>query len=140
MVGYILDLTGHEANEGRYGAALGVPLLVDLLDCDVLFPAPYDIIPDTEPAKWPIEPSFMGLAEQLKLSIFVGRVIKTIYSPTGLKHATDDQLESLLADMMSWKASLPDELRFTGPTSSPVAGVLDLSKPNGWKWEESDTF
>jgi len=52
----------------------------------------------------------------------MGRVLKTIYSPTGLKHATDEQLISLLADMTAWKNGLPEELRFKGPTSSFASG------------------
>jgi len=108
----------------RYGAALGIPLLVDLLDCDVLLPAPYEVQPDSEPSSWPIEPSYLALTEHLKLSILVGRVLKTIYSPTGLKNATDEQLYSLLADMTSWKDGLPEQLQYSGPDSSHAAGEL----------------
>ena len=111
-----------------YGAALGIPLLVDLLDCDVLLPAPYDILCDAEPSSWPIDPSFVALAEHLKLSVLVGRVLKTIYSPTGLKHATDSQLESLMADMTSWLEQLPEELKFKGTESSFTAGELKSIK------------
>lgn len=105
-----------------YGAALGIPLLVDLLDCDVLLPAPYDIQPDTEPSAWPVEANFLALSEHLKLSILIGRVLKTIYSPTGLKNATDEQLFSLLGDMTAWMDNLPEELRFRGPQSSLQTG------------------
>jgi len=107
-----------------YGAALGIPLLVDLLDCDVLLPAPYDIIRDAEPGSWPVEPSYMALSEHLKLSILVGRVLKTIYSPTGLKYTTDPQLESLWQDMLTWLNDLPEQLRFKGASSSFTAGEL----------------
>lgn len=110
-----------------YGAALGIPLLVDLLDCDVLLPAPYEIKPDTEPSSWPIEPSFCALSEHLKLSILVGRVLKTVYSPTGLKNATDEQLHSILADVTAWRENLPEELRFKGPSSSHVSGMCSRS-------------
>lgn len=110
-----------------YGAALGAPLLVDLLDCDVLLPAGYEIILDQEPAQWPTERSFVFLSEHLKLSILVGRVLKTIYTPTGLKHTSDEQLYSLFEDMRAWKEALPDNLRFTGPDSSMVAGLLHLA-------------
>jgi hypothetical protein len=116
-----------------YGAALGIPLLVDLLDCDVLLPAPYDIIPDAEPTTWPIEPAYMALSEHLKLSILIGRVLKAIYSPTGLKHATDGQLESLKTDMDGWLAALPDELRYKGTKSSHSAGEsesINLTSPH----------
>jgi hypothetical protein len=105
-----------------YGAALGIPLMVDLLDCDVLLPAGYDIIQDQNPSTWPIEPSFLALTEHLKLSILVGRVLKTIYSPTGLKHATDEQLYSILEDMRAWKEGLPEGLRFEGSKSSFATG------------------
>ncbi|KAI9637068.1 fungal-specific transcription factor domain-containing protein [Dioszegia hungarica] len=110
-----------------YGAALGIPLTVDLLDCDVLLPAGYDIIQDQNPSTWPIEPSFLALTEHLKLSILVGRVLKTIYSPTGLKHATDEQLYSILEDMRAWKEGLPEGLRLEGPKSSFATGLLHLA-------------
>jgi hypothetical protein len=112
----------------RYGAALGIPLLIDLLDCDVLLPAPYEIQADSEPSSWPIEPSYLALTEHLKLSILVGRVLKTIYSPTGLKNATDDQLFSLLADMTSWREGLPAQLQYSGPDSSHAAGESGLER------------
>jgi hypothetical protein len=80
---------------------------VDLLDCDVLLPAPYEIVDDAEPSTWPVDHSFTALTEHLKLSILVGRVLKTIYSPSGLKHANDAQLEGLLRDMTSWHENLP---------------------------------
>lgn len=114
-----------------YGAALGIPLLVDLLDCDVLLPAPYEIIPDADPSTWPIEPAYMALSEHLKLSILIGRVLKTIYSPTGLKHATDAQLESLRADMEAWITGLPEELKYKGPRSSHAAGQWRNFANNG---------
>ncbi|WVF68207.1 hypothetical protein IAT40_002972 [Kwoniella sp. CBS 6097] len=109
-----------------YGAALGIPLLVDLLDCDVLLPSPYAIQPETEPSSWGLEPSFVALTEHLKLSILIGRVLKMIYSPTGLKHTTDAQLEGLVADMNVWKDGLPPELQFRGPSSSHASGLLHL--------------
>ena len=106
-----------------YGAALGIPLLIDLLDCDMLLPAPYDVPLDLRTNPWPTEPSFMALCEHLKLSILIGRVLKIIYSPTGLKHATDDQLQSLLADMTAWLEDLPIELQYHGSDSSLLAGT-----------------
>ena len=66
--------------------------------------------------------NFIALSEHLKLSILVGRVLKTIYSPTGLKFATDDQLEGLFSDMTSWIEGLPEELKFRGPQSPIAAG------------------
>jgi hypothetical protein len=94
---------------------------VDLLDCDVLLPAPYEIVDDAEPSTWPVDHSFTALTEHLKLSILVGRVLKTIYSPSGLKHANDAQLEGLL----------PDQLKFTGNDSNDMAGESGSSPAPG---------
>lgn len=110
-----------------YGAALGIPLLIDLLDCDVLLPAPYEIVLDADPATWPISLDFVQLTERLKLAILVGRVLKTIYSPTGLKYTTDEQLIGLLADMRSWHANLPEALKFKGNSSSVYVGLIHLN-------------
>ncbi|WVQ95647.1 hypothetical protein IAU59_002745 [Kwoniella sp. CBS 9459] len=109
-----------------YGAALGIPLLIDLLDCDVLLPAAYDINPEVDPSTWPIDSSYVALTEHLKLSILIGRVLKMIYSPTGLKHTTDAQLEGIVADMNAWKDGLSPELQFSGPSSSHASGLLHL--------------
>ncbi|OWT38022.1 hypothetical protein J008_00838 [Cryptococcus neoformans] len=110
-----------------YGAALGIPLTVDILDCDVLLPASYDIIPDVEPSKWPIEISYMGLTEHLKLSILMGRVLKTVYSPTGLKNTTDIILGQLVSDLDLWFENIPESLKFKGNSSSSVEGLLFMA-------------
>jgi hypothetical protein len=110
-----------------YGAALGVPVMIELLDCDVLIPSPYIVHLDSDPTSWPIELSFVALAEHLKLSILFGRVLKTIYSPTGLKFATDEQLEGILNDMKEWQDNLPHSLQFTGQDSSIAAGLLHIA-------------
>lgn len=105
-----------------YAAALGVPLLIDLSDCDVLLPAHYEIFPEAAPSTWPVDIGFLALGEQLKLSILVGRVLKTIYTPSGLKHVDNVGLEQLLADFADWHKSLPEQLRFKGNSSSDLAG------------------
>lgn len=105
-----------------YGAALGIPLTVDILDCDVLLPASYEIIPAVEPSKWPIELSYLGLTEHLKLSILMGRVLKTVYSPTGLKNTTDMILGQLVSDLNQWFENIPESLKFKGNSSSSVEG------------------
>lgn len=107
-----------------YGAALGIPLTVDILDCDVLLPASYEIIPDVEPSKWPIELSYLGLTEHLKLSILMGRVLKTVYSPTGLKNTTDMILGQLVSDLNQWFENIPESLKFKDNSSSSVEGMF----------------
>ena len=110
-----------------YGAALGVPLLIDVHDCDVLVPAPIEIIPSLDRSEWPVNTSYMALAEHLKLSLLVGRVLKTIYSPAGLKRTTDAELQDLLNDIDSWRINLPEPLQFHGASSSRDAGLLHMS-------------
>lgn len=48
--------------------------------------------------------------------------VQTIYGPTGLLHANDQQLNALVTDLKLWKASLTPALQFVGPTSSMQAG------------------
>jgi len=109
-----------------YAMALGIPQIIDIYDCDVLVPCPCDIIPGKTPSEWTLSSNlvFAHISEHLKLSILMGRILKTIYSPTGLMHITDDQLSALLMDMNDWRAALPEELRFTGNGSSHAAGLL----------------
>lgn len=109
--------------EKWYAAVLGLPVLVDVLDCDVPLPSPYRLQPGGPPV---FEPTFAALAENLKLSILLGRVLKTVYGPTGLRNATDEQLNAILDDMHQWREELPDHLKFTGSDSCVLAGLLHM--------------
>ncbi|KAJ7632756.1 fungal-specific transcription factor domain-containing protein [Roridomyces roridus] len=91
----------------------GFPYMIDVHDCDVRLPSsgnPRDVYMD----------------ELVRLSVIGGRVTKTIYSPSGLTHITDEILNKLLADMEAWKANLPESLRFHGTETSQSAGILHL--------------
>ncbi|QRV85818.1 Fungal specific transcription factor domain [Ceratobasidium sp. AG-Ba] len=100
-----------------YAASFGHPLTINVLDCDVRLPRG----DEAEGMKM----EFMG--ELVKLSILLGRVLKSIYSPTGLLHARDSILETLLADLDLWKQQLPPPFVFTSPaTASLHAGLLHL--------------
>ncbi|KAJ9116170.1 hypothetical protein QFC20_000850 [Naganishia adeliensis] len=111
------------------GASLGLPLLIDLQDCDCLVPAPYEFVQDANPPQWQIvdDPPYSHLAEHLKLSVLMGRVLKCIYSPVGLMHTTNEQLGALINDLSQWQAQLPANLQYTGPDSSLGAGMLHAS-------------
>ncbi|KAE8223279.1 hypothetical protein CF319_g3672 [Tilletia indica] len=109
--------------------SLGHPLAIDLTDCDVRLPSPYEV------KRWADDPSadpstdrpFAFNTEMLKLSILFGRVMKTIYSPTGLMKTTDEEIGGLLRDIDTWMEMLPVELQFCGPESSPTAGILHVA-------------
>ncbi|KAH9079362.1 fungal-specific transcription factor domain-containing protein [Lactarius deliciosus] len=91
----------------------GHPYMIDVNDCDARLPSsgtPYDLYVD----------------ELVRLSIILGRVLKTVYSPAGLMNTTDEALAVLLADLENWKKNLPPSLQFRGPDSSVNAGVLFL--------------
>ncbi|KAF8621512.1 hypothetical protein AX15_007742 [Amanita polypyramis BW_CC] len=91
----------------------GHPYMIDVQDCDARLPSSGDI-------------NEMYMDELVRLSLILGRVQKTIYGPSGLTYATDEQLYRLLADMESWKAGLPDHLQFKGLSSSRHGGMLYL--------------
>lgn len=110
--------------------SLGHPLAIDLTDCDVRLPSPHEILryPTDLPAAPGVERPFAFNTEMLKLSILFGRVMKTIYSPTGLMKTTDDEIVGLLNDMDLWKENLPAALQFRGAKESPPpAGILHIS-------------
>ena len=104
--------------------------MIDVVDCDARLPSSGDS-------------NDLYLDELLRLSVLLGRVLKTIYtyvislrliefmgqsnphfSPAGLMIATDEQLHKLLEDLESWKEKLPENLRFNGPDTSPTAGTF----------------
>lgn len=91
----------------------GHPYMIDVNDCDARLPSsgtPYDLYVD----------------ELVRLSIILGRVLKTVYSPAGLMNTTDEALATLLADLENWKKNLPSNLQFRGPDTPVNAGVLFL--------------
>ncbi|PWN37349.1 uncharacterized protein FA14DRAFT_163261 [Meira miltonrushii] len=110
--------------------SLGHPLAIDLTDCDVRLPSPYEILryPSDLPAVPGADRPFGFNTEMLKLSILFGRVMKTIYSPTGLMKTTDEEIIGLLNDIDRWKDNLPTALQFRGAKESPApAGILHIS-------------
>ncbi|KAL4077326.1 fungal-specific transcription factor domain-containing protein [Scleroderma yunnanense] len=91
----------------------GHPYMIDVQDCDARLPSSGD-------------PNDLYIDELVRLSIILGRVLKTIYSPSGLMLTTDDMLSNLLADLQSWKDHLPESLQYKGPNTPQNAGLLHL--------------
>lgn len=91
--------------------AYGHPYMIDVQDCDVRLPSSgYE--------------SDLYMDELVRLSIILGRVLKAIYSPSGLAFTTDEVLNQLLGDIEDWQRSLPENLKYRGPESSRPAGLL----------------
>ena len=107
--------------------------MIDVQDCDARLPSSGDS-------------NDLYLDELMRLSVISGRVLKTIYgyallfglllvlsvfcfSPSGLKHATDEAIQKLLSDLESWKENLPEQLRFRGPSTSRSGGLFLISVP-----------
>lgn len=91
----------------------GHPFMIDVQDCDARLPSSGD-------------PNDLYMDELVRLSVVLGRVLKTIYSPSGLTLVTDDMLSQLLSDIQAWQDNLPDSLKFTGPDTPRNAGLLHL--------------
>ncbi|KAJ7343340.1 fungal-specific transcription factor domain-containing protein [Mycena albidolilacea] len=91
----------------------GFPYMIDVHDCDVRLPSSGDS-------------KDLYMDELVRLSVIGGRVVKTIYSPSGLTLVSDEILSKLLADIEAWKANLPDNLKFRGAETPQNAGILHL--------------
>ncbi|KAI3600004.1 acetamidase regulatory protein [Moniliophthora roreri] len=91
----------------------GHPYMISLEDCDARLPSSGDITDDY-------------IDELVRLSILLGRVQKALYTPSGLKQTRDETLEAILRDLQNWRDKLPEELKFRGPTTSRLGGLLNL--------------
>jgi len=91
----------------------GHPYMIDVRDCDARLPSSGDS-------------NDLYMDELVRLSVILGRVLKTIYSPSGLSFTNDDILYELLHDIEAWKEHLPDNLKYRGPDTPRNAGLLHL--------------
>ncbi|SCV71265.1 BQ2448_2853 [Microbotryum intermedium] len=103
----------------------GCPMMIDLADCDCLLPSVFDIRPGTDFDAERKPYLFNGAL--ISLSILLGRIIKAIYSPTGIMTLSASDATSLFDDLEHWVSGLPSELRFNGPNKSTAEqGFLRL--------------
>ncbi|THH09362.1 hypothetical protein EW145_g2079 [Phellinidium pouzarii] len=91
----------------------GHPYMIDIEDCDARLPSSGD-------------PNDHYTDELLRLSLILGRVLKTIYGPSGLTYATDEKLYALLSDMKGWQENLPEDLKYRGLDTPRSGGLLHL--------------
>ncbi|KAF4576685.1 hypothetical protein EYR36_004663 [Pleurotus pulmonarius] len=93
--------------------AYGHPYMIDVRDCDARLPSAGD-------------QHDLYMDELVRLSVILGRVHKTIYSPSGLTFMTDQVLVELLADIQRWQDQLPEDLKFRGVNTPRNAGLLHM--------------
>ncbi|EMD38452.1 hypothetical protein CERSUDRAFT_82708 [Gelatoporia subvermispora B] len=91
----------------------GHPFMIDVRDCDARLPSSGDR-------------DDLYMDEMVRLSVILGRVQKTIYTPAGLDVTTDGELQTLLADLEAWRHNLPESLQFRGANTPRTAGLLFL--------------
>ncbi|GAA5862577.1 hypothetical protein JCM3774_001066 [Rhodotorula dairenensis] len=110
----------------RWIAAIyGQPMMIDLADCDTMLPSVFDIRPnlqfDTE------RRPYLFNSALISLSVLLGRILKGVYSPTGIMLLSEKHAKSLVNDLNGWREGLPDELKFHGAErSTPEQGFLHL--------------
>lgn len=62
-------------------AMYGLPQMIDLQDCDRLFPSEHQLLPKQEAVDDKSKP-FLGNPAMIELSILLGNVLKLVYSPS----------------------------------------------------------
>ncbi|CEQ41923.1 SPOSA6832_03680 [Sporobolomyces salmonicolor] len=110
----------------RWMAAIyGQPMMIDLADCDAMLPSVFDIRPNRD-FNSDHRPYLFNSA-LISLSVLLGRILKGVYSPTGILMLSEKEAKSLVSDLAAWVDGLPEELKFAGPEkSSPEQGFLRL--------------
>ncbi|GAA5976454.1 hypothetical protein JCM10908_005505 [Rhodotorula pacifica] len=110
----------------RWIAAIyGQPMMIDLADCDTMLPSVFDIRPNLQfdSERRP----YLFNSALISLSVLLGRILKGVYSPTGIMLLTEKHAKSLVSDLNAWHDGLPEELKFRGPEkSTPEQGFLHL--------------
>lgn len=127
----------------------GLPMMIDLADCDRLFPSIHDHTLSSESEGIQnVKPPYIVHHWMLSLTIILGKVIKLLYSASkpfynadnfkfryhlanwvvlaGVLNVTDQQLEDVQAELSLWHKILPENLRFVGVDSNFDAGFLHV--------------
>lgn len=108
----------------RARSQYGLPQMIDISDCDRLFPCVHEVRPGAEVNQ--DRKPYAANVSMIELSILLGRVLKTLYSPTGILNVTDELAHGLLADLQAWRDDLPPECKFDGESSTVAGGWLHL--------------
>ena len=107
--------------------AHGLPMTINLIDCDVLLPSPHPDDQTTLTGDVEINRPYLYLIEMVKGSVFLGRILQTLYCAVGLRLVNEEQIYELSNEVDLWRAELPDDLKFKGINSNVQAGTLQLS-------------
>ena len=114
-----------------YSLSYGQPCLIHLEDCDAHAPSPYhDGALDSVEAK-NMDTPYEVHVQHFKLSVLMSRMLRLVFTPTGLQHTSVKDMERLKEDLDEWSSELPASLRVTGRPREAVsigAGFLHLLK------------
>jgi hypothetical protein len=115
-----------------YAISYGHPCLIHAEDCDAPGPSFYQddqavqkSSADTARVRYDVQ------IEHYKLCEIMARLIRLVFTPTGLQKVTTEELENLKRMLDDWSANLPAPLRWSGPPSKEMevgAGFLHLMK------------
>lgn len=106
----------------RWGSACnGRPLIINDADADVEMPSPLDI--DNESSKKNIHQYFCELT---KITLILGRVIKTCYRLNGFRDVTGEELRSIEKDLNDYERELPEDLKYHGRETIRAEGHLHI--------------
>jgi hypothetical protein len=114
-----------------YAMSYGQPCLIHLEDCDAPGPSPYHDNEAESRQKLGNARPYEVHVEHTKLSNLIGRLLRLVFTPTGLQHTSVEDLEKLKGDLDQWDLALPKSLQFSGRSEKDAnigAGFLQLMK------------
>lgn len=84
----------------QLGCSYGLPMMIDLSDCDRLYPSIHDhpVDDDLQVVDTSKKPYLLN-HWMLSLSIILGKVLRLLYSATGILYVTDQQLEDVQGEL-----------------------------------------
>jgi hypothetical protein len=114
-----------------FSISYGQPCLIRPEDCDAPPPSPYldsyDGVSQT-PASRPYEVH----VEHTKLSGLIYRLLRLVFTPSGMRNSSLQEMEVLKADLDAWDVNLPANLQMDGQqdirSNTVQAGLLHILK------------
>lgn len=114
-----------------YSISYGQPCLIRPEDCDAPPPSPYLDSFDGKNQAQASRPYEVHV-EHTKLSGLIYRILRLVFTPSGMRNSSLQEMEALKADLDAWDANLPANLRIYGQqdrrSNTVGAGLLHILK------------